>query len=187
MKRPVALSIAGWDSSGGAGLAADLKTFEAHGVWGTGAITAATAQNTLGVQAVEAMSAELVRSQMASVASDVGVDEATARLHERELKRWLALAALNPDAEYVMLGTLDELWHAFILFTRKYAQFCEEVVGHFVHHAPRVEGKWYRGRILERYERFYSDYFAAFGEAPPAEIWPLPTDLVLSVPELLPA
>jgi hydroxymethylpyrimidine/phosphomethylpyrimidine kinase len=76
MKRPVGLSIAGWDSSGGAGLAADLKTFEAHGVWGTGAMTAATAQNTLGVQAVEAMSPELVRSQMASVASDVGVDAA---------------------------------------------------------------------------------------------------------------
>jgi hydroxymethylpyrimidine/phosphomethylpyrimidine kinase len=76
MKRPVALSIAGWDSSGGAGLAADLKTFEAHGVWGTGAITAATAQNTLGVQAVEALSPELVRSQMASVAADISVDAA---------------------------------------------------------------------------------------------------------------
>jgi hydroxymethylpyrimidine/phosphomethylpyrimidine kinase len=76
MKRPVALSIAGWDSSGGAGLASDLKTFEAHGVWGTGALTATTAQNTLGVQAVEAVTPELVRSQMASVASDIGVDAA---------------------------------------------------------------------------------------------------------------
>ncbi|MDQ3897284.1 MAG: bifunctional hydroxymethylpyrimidine kinase/phosphomethylpyrimidine kinase, partial [Actinomycetota bacterium] len=74
--RPVALTIAGSDSSGGAGIVADLKTFEAHGVWGTAAITAVTAQNTLGVQAVETVSPELVRAQMASVVADLGVDAA---------------------------------------------------------------------------------------------------------------
>jgi len=72
----VALTIAGSDSSGGAGIEADLKTFEAHGVWGTAAITAVTAQNTLGVQAVEALSPEVVRAQIASVVSDLGVDAA---------------------------------------------------------------------------------------------------------------
>lgn len=123
---------------------------------------------------------------VALYAGDVGISLETARFHERELKRWLALAALNPDAEYVMLATLDEIWHAFILFTRKYAQFCDEVAGRFVHHAPRVEGKWYRGRILDRYERFYHDYALAFGEEPPIEVWPTPAELVLSVPELLP-
>jgi hydroxymethylpyrimidine/phosphomethylpyrimidine kinase len=75
-RRPVALTIAGSDSSGGAGVAADLKTFEAHGVWGTAAVTAVTAQNTLGVQAWEAVSPELVRAQMASVAVDLSVDAA---------------------------------------------------------------------------------------------------------------
>jgi hydroxymethylpyrimidine kinase/phosphomethylpyrimidine kinase len=74
--RPVALTIAGSDSSGGAGIVADLKTFEAHGVWGTVALTAITAQNTLGVQAVETLTPEMVRAQIASVVADVGVDAA---------------------------------------------------------------------------------------------------------------
>jgi len=72
----VALTVAGVDSSGGAGVVADLKTFEAHGVWGVVAVTAATAQNTLGVQAVETLTAEVVRAQIASVVSDLGVDAA---------------------------------------------------------------------------------------------------------------
>ena len=71
---PVALTIAGSDSGGGAGIVADLKTFEAHGVWGTTAIVAVTAQNTLGVQAFEMLSAELVRLQITSVAEDIEVD-----------------------------------------------------------------------------------------------------------------
>jgi hydroxymethylpyrimidine/phosphomethylpyrimidine kinase len=74
--RPVALTIAGTDSGGGAGVAADLKTFEAHGVWGTAAVTAVTAQNTLGVQAYEAVTGDLVRAQIASVVTDIGVDAA---------------------------------------------------------------------------------------------------------------
>ena len=76
MRRPVALTIAGSDSAGGAGIEADLKAFEAHGVWGAAAVTAVTAQNSLGVQASEGVSAELVRAQMASVASDFRVDAA---------------------------------------------------------------------------------------------------------------
>lgn len=74
--RPVALTIAGSDSSGGAGIVADLKTFEAHGVWGAAAITAVTAQNTLGVQAIETLTPEVVRAQIASVVADLGVDAA---------------------------------------------------------------------------------------------------------------
>lgn len=73
---PVALTIAGTDSGGGAGVAADLKTFEAHGVWGTCAVVAVTAQNTVGVQSFETVTAGLVRAQIASVTSDIGVDAA---------------------------------------------------------------------------------------------------------------
>lgn len=66
-----ALTIAGSDSSGGAGLQADLKTFAALNVYGTCAITAVTAQNTLGVIAVEPLSADLVTAQIEAVAGDV--------------------------------------------------------------------------------------------------------------------
>lgn len=71
MNRVVAFTIAGSDSGGGAGIQADLKTFEAFGVFGTSAITAVTAQNTRGVQAIEKVSAELVASQIRAVAEDL--------------------------------------------------------------------------------------------------------------------
>src|SRR5919106_785400 len=72
MKR--ALTIAGSDSGGGAGIQADLKTFAAHGVYGTSAITALTAQNTIGVTGVHAVPAEFVTAQIEAVAEDLGCD-----------------------------------------------------------------------------------------------------------------
>jgi hydroxymethylpyrimidine/phosphomethylpyrimidine kinase len=75
MTRPVkaALTIAGSDSGGGAGIQADLKTFAAHDVFGTSAITAVTAQNTLGVTAVHAVPSDMVIAQIEAVASDIHV------------------------------------------------------------------------------------------------------------------
>lgn len=67
------LTIAGSDSGGGAGIQADLKTFEAHGVFGTSAITSVTAQNTLGVRGVWDMPPEAVRGQIEAVLDDFTV------------------------------------------------------------------------------------------------------------------
>lgn len=65
---PVALTVAGSDSGGGAGIEADLKTFQAMGVWGTAAVTAVTAQNHRGVLASSLIAPEMVAAQMEAVA-----------------------------------------------------------------------------------------------------------------------
>jgi hydroxymethylpyrimidine kinase / phosphomethylpyrimidine kinase / thiamine-phosphate diphosphorylase len=69
----VALTVAGVDSSGGAGVSADLGAFGAQGVWGACAVTAVTAQNTRGVDAVELLSADIVAAQIAAVCDDLVV------------------------------------------------------------------------------------------------------------------
>jgi hydroxymethylpyrimidine/phosphomethylpyrimidine kinase len=71
---PIALTIAGSDSSGGAGIQADLKTFAAHGIYGTCALTAATAQNTVGVTGVFPMPADFVSAQIEAIAGDMPID-----------------------------------------------------------------------------------------------------------------
>ena len=76
MKLPTALTIAGSDSGGGAGIQADLKTFAALGVHGTSAITAITAQNTLGVSEIMELPAALVRAQIDAVMLDIGAQAA---------------------------------------------------------------------------------------------------------------
>ena len=67
---PVALTVAGSDSGGGAGIQADLKTFAAHGVYGVSAITAVTAQNTVEVSGIREIEPALVSAQIAAVAGD---------------------------------------------------------------------------------------------------------------------
>jgi hydroxymethylpyrimidine/phosphomethylpyrimidine kinase len=71
---PTALTIAGSDSGGGAGIQADLKTFSALGVFGTSAITAVTVQNTRGVTGFQVLDAPIVRGQIEAVLEDIGAD-----------------------------------------------------------------------------------------------------------------
>lgn len=73
MRVPIALSIAGSDPSGGAGIQADLKTFAAFGVYGAAALTSLTAQNTRGVSAVAELEPGFVKAQIAAVLSDLRV------------------------------------------------------------------------------------------------------------------
>jgi hydroxymethylpyrimidine/phosphomethylpyrimidine kinase len=73
---PVAMTIAGSDSGGGAGIQADLKTFQALGVYGASTLTAITAQNTVGVTAVHEIPTDVIAAQIDAVVSDIGVDAA---------------------------------------------------------------------------------------------------------------
>ncbi len=91
---PRTLSIAGSDSGGGAGIQADLKTFCAFDTYGMSAITALTAQNTIGVQDIYPVDADFVQKQIDSVVSDIGVDAAkTGMLADAEIVMTVADAA----------------------------------------------------------------------------------------------
>jgi hydroxymethylpyrimidine/phosphomethylpyrimidine kinase len=91
---PTALTIAGSDSAGGAGIQADLKTFHRFGVYGTCAVTLVTAQNTLGVSRVQLLEPDVVAAQIAAVVDDIGVDAAkTGALGSGRLVRVVAGAA----------------------------------------------------------------------------------------------
>ena len=98
------LSIAGSDSGGGAGIQADLKTFAALGCYGTTAITAVTAQNTLGVTAIHAVPAEILQAQLAAVFDDIGVDAVKiGMLHSPEIVRVVAQALRKYAVRHVVL------------------------------------------------------------------------------------
>ena len=99
-----ALTIAGSDSGAGAGIQADLKTFAAHGVYGTSAITAVTAQNTQGVSAFDAVSPDLIRQQIEAVMTDLGADAAkTGMLPSAAVVEAVALAITDFDIPFVVV------------------------------------------------------------------------------------
>lgn len=108
--RPVALTIAGSDSGGGAGIQADLKTFSALGVFGASAITALTAQNTQGVRAVEDVSSAMVAAQIDAVCEDMAVGGVKVGMVSR-VETITAVAArlrhygLRPILDPVMVAT----------------------------------------------------------------------------------
>ena len=88
---PRAMTIAGSDSGGGAGAQADLKTFAALGVYGTSALTAITAQNTLGVTDALELPVSLIEAQIDAIASDIGADAVkTGMLSSSEIIRAVA-------------------------------------------------------------------------------------------------
>lgn len=71
---------------------------------------------------------------------DYGVSHKTAKLHEKELKRWFIVGAEYADEPLDMMShEVDNLWHTWLLFTREYATFCHSMFGHFIHHCPKIE------------------------------------------------
>jgi len=100
---PRVLIIAGSDSGGGAGVQADIKTCAAYGVYSATAITAVTAQNTLGVQAVHTLPADLVTQQIKSVMDDIGADVIKiGMLGNQEIIEAVAKAVDDVDAFVVL-------------------------------------------------------------------------------------
>lgn len=136
MTTPVALSIAGSDPSGGAGIQADLKTFHQFGVYGEAVVTLITVQNSLGVQRVQLLEAELIEAQIRAVFDDIppsavktgtlgrrragnrSVAEAVARVAE-EFHFPLVVDPVMTSKHGMKLGDVDSVlpWlpHAFLL------------------------------------------------------------------------
>jgi hydroxymethylpyrimidine/phosphomethylpyrimidine kinase len=112
---PIALTIAGSDSSGGAGIQADLKTFSAFGVYGASVVTALTAQNTRGVQGVQAVPAPFVAAQVDSVLSDLDVGAiktgmlADAAIVETVARRLRSAPPLPLVVDPVMVATSGDI------------------------------------------------------------------------------
>ena len=110
-KYPHLLSIAGSDSGGGAGIQADLKTFAALGCFGMTAITALTAQNTLGVRAIHGVPAQMLRDQIDAVLEDIGADAVKiGMLHSPDIVKTVAdaidrHALVNVVLDPVMVAT----------------------------------------------------------------------------------
>src|SRR5205085_5664507 len=101
-RQPVAMTIAGSDSGGGAGIQADLKTFQALGVYGASTLTAVTAQNTVSVTAVHEIPTDVIAAQIDAVISDIGVDAAkTGMLSSAEI--------ITTVAERVRYWNLEKL------------------------------------------------------------------------------
>jgi hydroxymethylpyrimidine/phosphomethylpyrimidine kinase len=102
-----ALTIAGSDSSGGAGLQADLAAFAAHGVYGTSAVTSVTAQNTRGVGTVLPLPPDLVREQIDAVVTDLGADATKiGMLATAAIERVVADAIARHALRHVVLDTV---------------------------------------------------------------------------------
>lgn len=101
--------------------------------------------------------------------------------HFTELKKYLLLCALNPDKRYPMTDPIDEAWHTFILFTREYTAFCNQIAGRYIHHNPRILTTELTDEDIQedktKFKMFREDYISTFNENPPLEFWPYLTDV----------
>src|SRR5579883_790112 len=128
MKTPVALSIAGSDPSGGAGIQADLKTFHRFGVYGEAVVTLITVQNTRGVRSVHVLNADLVREQLRAVLEDIPPNAIkTGALGSRAIVEMLASTdfpcplivdpVMTSTSGALLSGPMGDLLHRTFLLT----------------------------------------------------------------------
>ena len=112
MTTPIALTIAGSDSSGGAGIQADLKTFAAFGVYGASVITALTAQNTQGVSGIHQVPAEFVTAQIDAVFSDLAIGTVKIGMVSPETG---PIAAFGEADQFVLAGVRKALGDGIVI------------------------------------------------------------------------
>jgi hydroxymethylpyrimidine/phosphomethylpyrimidine kinase len=149
-KIPTALTIAGSDSGGGAGIQADLRTFAFHCVHGMSALTCVTAQNTLGVTRVDALPVEAIVAQLEAVVSDIGVDAAkTGMLLNQEI--------IMAVAQQVRILGLTQLVVDPVMVSRTGAQLiADEAIAtlreHLIPQALIVTPNRYEAQILAELE-----------------------------------
>lgn len=116
---------------------------------------------------------------VARFAKDCNVSPESAEETLLELKRWFTLCALHPEKTYATGGQVDAMWHTFILFTKDYARFCQDIAGAFIHHTPEsgsggdVEEQIASAeKMRDKLRLMEADYLKYFGAPPPSHIWP---------------
>lgn len=90
---------------------------------------------------------------------------------ELEFLRYTSIIAAHPGQSFPMGGLVDDYWHTFLLFTERYAAFCDSVVGEFIHHVPEDDDSLGE-KGSDDVNRLLSSYHACFGTYPPVDIWP---------------
>lgn len=97
-----------------------------------------------------------------------------------EMLRYLTLCHILPDRDWTVTGEVDEMWHTFILFTRRYRQFCESILGEFIDHIPSEEDdsenveSTDENDVFNKYSQTLNDYKEIVGIDPDPTIWPSP-------------
>src|ERR1700759_2901168 len=126
---PAVLSISGSDSGGGAGIQADLKAFARCGVHGMTAITALTAQNTVGVEAIETIPPEMIVAQVRAVAEDIGIDAVKIGMLGNAATVEAVVEALKKDVGAEGPGVPGRVWAAAAGPRLRDEDACDPLVG----------------------------------------------------------
>lgn len=110
------------------------------------------------------------------------LNEATAAAYEREFKK-MVLLRVTQKVKYGIKGQVDDFWHMFILYTELYHDFCNDLLGRYMHHRPTISSEPSTPAESLAYVRLLVDYFRFFKKQPPKDIWPFSHELFGDVEE----